>query len=70
MFFTKPFCVQADLLFLDENYEVKSMYDSILLDLNYNKIALFKDASRSTNGPFLQFNNYLIKSNRYISLLP
>ena len=63
--------ITGNLLYYDENYGVRNnMYDNHVLDLNYNKISVFEDASQSTYGAFLQFNNHLIKSDRYVNLLP
>lgn len=63
--------VTGNLLYYDENYGVKNnMYDNHVLDVNYNKISVFEDASQSSYGAFLQFNNYVIKGARYTNLLP
>ena len=61
--------ITGTLLYYDENYNTNN-YDNLIIDLNYNRISVFQDASRSTYGAFLQFNNYIIKSDRYTNLLP
>jgi hypothetical protein len=64
--------ITGNLLYYDENYGSGAFntYDNHVIDLNYNKIFTFEDASQSTYGAFLQFNNYVIKSDRYTYLLP
>lgn len=62
--------IKGTLLYYDENYGVSGNYNNHILDSKYNKISTFEDASQSTNGAFLQFNNYIIKSGRYTNLLP
>ena len=62
--------ITGNLLYYDENYGVKGSYPNHVLDLEYNKIFTFEDDSQSTYGSFLQFNNYIIKGNRYTGLLP
>lgn len=62
--------ITGSLLYYDENYGVKDSYPNHVIDLEYNKIFTFEDASKTSYGAFLQFNNYIIKSDRYIGLLP
>ena len=63
--------ISGSLLYYDENYSYSNnMYDNHVIDLSYNEVFVFKDTSQSTLGPFLQFNNYIIKGDRCVNLLP
>ena len=62
--------ISGSLLYYDENYSYNNMYDNHVVDLNYNEIFKFEDTSQSTIGAFLQFNNYIIKADRCVNLLP
>lgn len=63
--------IKGYLLYFDENYGVNNvLYDNHVIDLNYNEIFVFEDASRSSYGAFLPFNNHLIKGHNYTNLFP
>ena len=62
--------ISGSLLYYDENYNYwNNMYDNRVINLSYNEVFVFEDASQSTLGAFLQFNNYIIKGDRCVNLL-
>ena len=61
--------ISGSILYYGEKYSyTNNVYDNHVIDLNYNEILVFEDDSQS-NGAFLQFNNYVIKEDRYVNLL-
>ncbi|WP_108821288.1 hypothetical protein [Dysgonomonas sp. Marseille-P4361] len=63
--------INGYLLYYDKDYSYsEQMFENHVIDPKYNKVLTFEDTSQSTYGSFLQFNNYIVKSDRYTQLLP
>lgn len=60
--------VTGYLLYFDENYNFTDNCDNRFVDTSYNEIYVLNNNTKSMYGPFVLFNNFLIKNTSYIDI--